>query len=386
MKTCCICDALLSGPVYSSSGLSITSTRSVLNTPLIVFVCPNCFHVQKPALPCIFNYYDKEYRISLESDDFDQLYDKVDGKCIYRTDYQAEIVLNSVDIPLGANVLDYGAGKASTLRKVSAIRPDIVPYVFDVSENYKKNWQEFLPPKQQATYKIPESWKRKFSLITAHFVLEHVEKPGLFFKNIAELLAKDGSVFFTVPNLLSNPGDLLAVDHINHFSITSISTVLKKANLEIVKIDKNIFRGAIVCVAKPCETSVLVNHKDGAGFADKVNDIVRFWLKFDEYLAKTAKRLNNIPTAIFGAGVYGSYIASRIKSFVLLKYFLDNSPHLIKSKHMGIPIISPREIPEDIRVIYSGINPGIARSVLEPLRTDRILEIVYFDEGAFKND
>lgn len=386
MKTCRICGALLSNSVYSSSGSSITSVRSVVNTPLTVYMCPNCFHAQKPAPQYISNYYDKEYRISLESDDFDQLYDKVDSKCIYRTDYQAELVLNSIDIPLGSKILDYGAGKASTLMKVSAIRPDLIPYVFDVSENYKKNWQEFLPPEQQATYQIPESWKYIFSLITAHFVLEHVEDPCLFFKNIAELLVEDGFVFFTVPNLLTNPGDLLAVDHINHFSITSINSALKKANLTIAQIDTSIFRGAIVCVAKLSETSALVDHKDFAGFTDKVNDIVRFWLEFDAHLAKTSKRLNSVPTAIFGAGVYGSYIASKIKNCALLKCFLDNSPHLINSKHMGFPVIAPYEIPEDIRVIYSGLNPSIARSVLEPLRTDRISEIIYFGEGGFGND
>jgi hypothetical protein len=84
--------------------------------------------------------------------------------------------------------------------------------------------------------------------------------------------------------------------------------------------------------------------------------------------------------------VYGSYIASKIMNRVLLKCFLDNSPHLINCKHMGFPVISPYNIPEYISVIYSGLNPSIARSVLEPLKTDRISKIIYFDEGAFNND
>jgi len=349
-------------------------------------MCPSCLHLQKPALEDISNYYDKEYRISLESDDFDQLYDKIDNKFIYRTDYQAKLVLDYINIPLRAKVLDYGAGKASTLRKVSVIRTDLIPYVFDVSQSYKKNWQEFIPSEQQAIYRIPETWKGKFSLITAHFVLEHVKEPCQFFKDITQLLTKDGFVFFTVPNLLTNPGDLLAIDHINHFSITSISRALKKANLAIVKIDDSIFRGGIVCVAKVAKVSNSVIHEDAAGFTDKVNDVVQFWSEFDDHLAKTIKRLNSMPTAIFGAGVYGTYIASKIKDHVLLKCFLDNSPHLINSKHMGIPVISPDEIPADIRVIYSGLNPSVARSVLEPLRTDKISEIIYFNKGSFKND
>jgi hypothetical protein len=108
-------------------------------------------------------------------------------------------------------------------------------------------------------------------------------------------------------------------------------------------------------------------------------------LEFDAHLSKTSNKWNSVPTAIFGAGIYGSYIASKIKNRVFLKCFLDNSPHLINTIHMGYPVIAPYETPEDIRVIYSGLNPTIARSVLEPLKTGRI-KIIYFDEGAFKND
>lgn len=386
MKTCRICGALLNNPIYKSSGPSITSVRSISDKPLALYMCPCCFHVQKPALQHTFDYYDKEYRISLESDDFDQLYDKVDDKCIYRTDYQAALALNSVNIPSGSEILDYGAGKASTLMKISAMRSDLIPYVFDVSDNYKEHWQKFLPPEQQATYQLPESWRNKFSLITAHFVFEHAEDPCFLLNNMADLLAKDGFIFFTVPNLLTNIGDLITVDHINHFSMTSINAALKKTNLSLVNFDKNIFRGAIVCVAKLCEKKDIVDHIDDAGFSAKVNDIVKFWLDFDSQLNKATQKYNHAPSAIFGAGVYGSYIASKIKNSTLLKCFLDNSPHLINSKHMGFPVISPHNISEDISVIYAGLNPKIARSVLDPLKTDRISKIIYFDDGAFKND
>ena len=385
MENCRICGGALSDPVYRSSGMSITSVRSVSDTPLTVYMCPSCFHVQKPALQSTDTYYDKDYRISLESDDFDQLYDKVDNKCIYRTDYQAELLLNSVDVPFKARILDYGAGKASTLMKISALRPDLIPYVFDVSDNYRKYWQ-VLPEEQQATYTISGSWKNTFSLIMAHFVLEHVEDPVVFFLNIADLLIEEGCIFFTVPNVLTNPGDLIVVDHINHFSFPSITAALNKANLSIVTIDKSIFRGALVCVAKLNVKSTLADHYDSSDFADKFNDIVRFWLDFDRRLDKATKKYMSASTAIFGAGVYGSYIAAKIKDSVMLRCFLDNSPHLINSKHMGFPVFAPYDMPEDISVIYSGLNPSIARSVLTSFQKDRISNVIFFDEGAFKND
>jgi 2-polyprenyl-3-methyl-5-hydroxy-6-metoxy-1,4-benzoquinol methylase len=385
MKNCRICGGALSDPVYSSSGMSITSVRSVHGTSLTVYMCPSCFHVQKPALQSTDTYYDKDYRISLESDEFDQLYDKVENKCIYRTDYQAELVLNSVDVPFKARILDYGAGKASTLMKISALRPDLVPYVFDVSDTYKKYWQ-VLSREQQATYNIPRSWENAFSLVMAHFVLEHVEDPCRFFSNIADLLTDEGYLFFTVPNILTNPGDFIVADHINHFSFSSITTALKNTSLSIVTIDKSIFRGAIVCVAKLNVKSTPADHNDSSDFTGDISKIVRYWLDFDRHLDRTAKRYMSASTAIFGAGVYGSYIAAKIKDSVLLRCFLDNSPHLINSRHMGFPVFAPHDMPEDIRVIYSGLNPSIARRVLASLQKDRISNVIFFDEGAFEND
>lgn len=380
MKACRICGRVLNGPVYSASTESITSVRSIITTPLVVYICHNCCHVQKPALPSASEYYDKDYRISLESDNFDQLYDTVGDRCIYRTDYQAELVLNLVNLPSNARILDFGAGKASTLSKIISRRPDLVPFVFDVSDNYKKYWIN-LPNEQSATHKIPDSWGNKFSLVMAHFVLEHVEYPIIFFNSVAKLLNENGYFFFTIPNLFSNPGDLIAVDHVNHFSIISIKELLQKTNFSLVAIDETLFRGAWVCVAKRGNDLSRKDIKAQLVFENKINDVVKFWLEFDKKLKIATDKFKTFPSAIFGAGVYGTYIAAKIRDFTRLKCFLDNSPHLANSSHLGFPVVVPQNIPEDIEIIYSGLNPYIARSVLEPLRTNRISEIVYFDQG-----
>jgi len=382
MNVCRICGSMLGHPMYSSSGPSITSVRTVLDVPLALYLCPQCHHAQKAALLDTSDYYDSEYRISLQSDDFDQLYDLINGKSIYRTDYQAELVLKSTNIPAGSSILDYGAGKASTLNKIATARPDLVPYAFDVSEDYRDSWCTFLLQERQATYRIPESWDRLFSLVMAHFVLEHAEDPCGFFSNISKLLAPDGMLFFSVPNLISNPGDLLAIDHINHFSISSIHAALKKTGMSLVSVDKDVFRGAIVCVAKRNNAAPEISFNEQPGYENEIKGIANFWTEYDNRLELAVAQYPDLPAAIFGAGVYGSFIASKIGNRAVLKCFLDNSLHLANSTHMELPVIPPSNISGDIQIIYSGLNPAIARAVLEPLRTDKIKEIVYFDEGV----
>ncbi|RNC68879.1 MAG: methyltransferase domain-containing protein [Desulfuromonadales bacterium] len=385
MKVCRICGSSLNEPVYISSGPSITSVRSVCDASLSVYFCPTCLHLQKPAREFNSQYYDSQYRISLESAEHDQLYDKVDGKYVYRTDFQAQLVIDATEIPVGAKILDYGAGKASTLKNVCAERPDLKPYVFDVSDNYQTHWEDFIPAAQQATYHVPDLWHGLFSLVTSHFVMEHVDDPLILLSQIALLLADDGVLFFTVPDILKNPGDMIVTDHINHFSIKSIGTALEKAGLSLISASKELFRGAIVCVAGRVSDSRNFDD-DGTGYVERLHGIIEYWRRFDLHLIETSGRLYETPSAIFGAGVYGSYIASKISRIVPVQCFLDNSPHLIHTTHMDLPIISPTEIPESIRAIYSGLNPGIAHAVLEPLRGDGTRELIYFDEGDEGND
>ncbi|RLE37343.1 hypothetical protein DRJ17_06795 [Candidatus Woesearchaeota archaeon] len=381
MNNCRICGSLLGEPVYSSGGPSISSVRTVIDVPLSAFLCPECSHTQKPALQNSADYYDKRYRISLTSKDFDQVYDVVDGKCIYRTDYQSEVILKTTSIAAGSKVLDYGAGKASTLKKITAARPDIVPYVFDVSEDYMESWGEFLPKDRQAAYQIPESWNSTFSLVTAHFVLEHAEDPCEVLSNISQLLSPDGTLFFSVPNLLSNPGDLLAVDHVNHYSFDSINVALARANLTLVSVDENIFRGAIICVAKRKASPTADTRRDGGKCKDEIERIAVFWSRFDRLLEEAASLYTNVPSAIYGAGLYGTYIASKIAGRVSCECFLDKSPHLIGGEHMGLPIKAPCDLPSNIRVMYAGLNPNIARSALDLYKTRGIENIIYFDDG-----
>jgi hypothetical protein len=379
-KFCRICGSSRIEPLYFSEGQSITSVRVVVDIPIKVYLCMECFHAQKEALHNTSDYYDSQYRISLQSDDFDQLYDVVDGKCVYRTDFQAEVVLNLAQIPAGAKILDYGAGKASTLQKIITTRPDLVPFVFDVSDSYRVFWDKFVPKKQQASYILPESWSGYFSLLTAHFVLEHAEEPSKLLSSISNLLIPGGVFFFSVPNSLTNPGDLLAVDHINHFSDRSIKVALANANFSLVSIDKNIFRGTIVCVAMKNGTSVPSVIDDDCKFISQMKEIASFWGKFENKLLDSLKVHSDEPAAIFGAGIYGSYIALKIKDKCLCKCFLDNSRHLANSTHMGLPVLPPADIPDDIKVIYAGLNPKIARSVLESLEKSKPLRVVFFDD------
>ena len=352
MTVCRICRATLNTPVYVRNGPALTSICTILDVDTVVYLCENCGHVQTNEFSSVETYYDTEYKISMQSDEHDQLYDVVNGKPVYRTEKQT-VILQDIGIPTGAKILDYGAAKGETLARLYKRRPDIYPYLFDVSDDYKNHWGRHFPESKHATYQTPMEWNNYFDLITAHFVLEHVEDPVGIINNMCELLAPKGRIFFTVPDPIGNPGDLLVVDHLSHFTINSIVTLLQRSGLSSQSISQDVFRGAHTVVAvEKHNGNVYDQHQDDLR---KIKNYLESWARILNKLERQVKSNAGKKTVIYGAGFYGALIASRMPSKPFC--FLDRNPHLQGQQNMGCPVFSPSDCVEDVEIVYVGLNP-----------------------------
>lgn len=355
MNTCRICQEQLNHPDYLTPSPAITSLATSLDVPTAVSVCRACGHVQSPDLPNVQAFYDHDYRISLQSDDHDQLYAIEPEGPVFRTTHQAKLLL-SLDMPQGSKVMDFGAGKATTLRLLLDHRPDIKPYVFDISDDYRAHWADWVPKGAQATYKIPKAWAEKFDLITAHFVLEHVTDPVAVLTTLRQCLAPGGRLFFTVPDPISNPGDLLVVDHLNHFVPASIARALTLAGLKEELNRQDFFAGAHVVVSSsgnqesnlpPNSQTVLAALDDWKALLSRVEDQV---------LAA-----GNGPIAIYGAGFYAALFSTQINVRAIC--FLDQNPYLQGGTLNGLPVIAPEKCPKETKILLVALNPTRARKI-----------------------
>lgn len=359
---------------------ALTSVTTLLSVPTRVTVCRVCGHAQSDDLPDTAKFYDAEYRISLASDDHDQLYAAIEGRPIYRTDHQAELVLSLADPRRGASVLDYGAGKATTLRKVIARRTDLVPHVFDVSDDYREHWDKWLQREHCAVGVLPADWQGRFDLVTAHFVLEHVLDPIEILRQLGSLLKSDGALFLSVPDAIANPGDLIVVDHTSHFSAASLERAFALAGFGSVRLDRGAFAGAIVAIAKT-NSGASTQPNDPAQAAQAFVRLSEDWTVMGSHLDAAAASRQGRPSAIYGAGVYGSFIAGRIGGRIDLSCFIDRNPHVRAGPHMDRPVLAPDQLPSNIEVVYAGLNPMKARAILAdvPEWQGRAVEIVYLD-------
>lgn len=382
MTACRVCGAALGAPAYHAPSPAMTSIMTLLSEPTEAFICDDCGHAQSPNLPDISAFYDTGYRISLASEDHDQIFSvTAAGEPIYRTAHQAAIGLEMLDLPQGARLLDYGAAKATTLRKMMAIRPDLRPAVFDVSADYAAFWDGWVPAEEQATYEVPPGWDGAFDAVMSHFVLEHVEAPAPFLAQICRLLRPGGQVLISVPDVAANPGDMIVADHLSHFSAPSLARALADAGFGAVVFDTASFPGAFFVTARKGAAAATVPAGDVAKAVAHARDICAFWSEAVRHVDTAAERLAEHRVAIYGAGFYGAWIASRLGTQADVAVFLDQNPNLAGSTLHGRPVVPPSALPADVEAVFVGLNPKKARGIVSqvPVLQRERLELVWLE-------
>lgn len=363
---CLVCGTPSGAAAYRFDGpASVTSTARPVALPTVVFICDVCAHVQTPPLDDLAGYYDTAYNVRLESEHGDDLYAVRDGVPLYRTQHQAQIALDTLALPPGAAVLEYGCGKAMSLRRMLALRPDLDGAVFDVSDAYRSAWDAFVPRENQAAYDPPRAWNGRFDAVVSFFALEHAADPHAFLSTIRRLLRPGGALHLVVPNVRRNAGDFIVVDHVNHFMPSSLRRVLSATGFAQTEIDEDAHDCAYVVRARRDITAApAAAAEDASCFAEEARGLAAFWSAASEAVAAFERdRARGRRSAIYGSGFYGAFIASRLADRSNLACFLDRNPHQHAQRPFDRPVLSPEELPGDVRVVYVGLNPAHARAV-----------------------
>ena len=378
---CRVCDCPIGEVALSLPAPGLTSLTTPLDAPTEVAICEACGHCQSPDPTALEAFYDNEYKISLQSDDFDQLHGMENGQPVFRTDRQVQVLLGLVDLAHGARVLDYGAAKAQSTRALLAKRPDLQPYVFDVSDDYRLHWQGWLPEGHGATYQLPAEWQGRFDLITTYFVLEHVAEPTEHLQQLRNLLAPGGRLFLIVPDSLANIGDVLIVDHVNHFSRSSLRRACMLAGLRVDHFDDTTFTGGLAL-------SAYADPEARGPEADEIGAAVSGFKRACEHWRQTRAVLRGqvatragAPLALHGAGFYGSFVLQQVGADADIPVVLDANPHLQGDTFSGKTVIAPSQLPDEIKTVIVALNPGIARRVVGDgsLYGRRGLDLIFLD-------
>jgi SAM-dependent methyltransferase len=378
---CNVCGSDLGVPIYESeSARSLTSLCELADARARVWSCAVCSHLRSPRMPDQAAYYATEYRISLGADDEDQIYEVRGDQVVYRTEHQIDTLFARLDPKHGALMLDYGCAKAAGPQRILQRRPDIVMHLFDVSDMYRDHWKRLVPLDRTAVDETTPEWQERFDIVTSFFAIEHMEEPRIVVARMAALLKAGGTLYGIVPDTFGNVADFVVSDHVNHFTHPSLSRLLASCGFGDLAIDASAHRGALVFTARKGAPSSQTNDAV-APVREQSLRLADYWRGLGSRLRASEERLASLPTAIYGAGFYGSWICSALSRPEQIRCFLDRSPFEQGRRRFGKPIVRPDQLPDDVGALYVGLNPAIARDTLAnaTFLERRKVELVFLD-------
>ncbi|HEY4378328.1 MAG TPA: class I SAM-dependent methyltransferase [Acidimicrobiales bacterium] len=374
MTACAVCGSPIAEPLYrSSGGRAVTSMTVALDQDTVVYCCDVCAHLQTPPIGDLDAYYATAYRILLESEEEDQLYEVVDGQATFRAQHQAETFLRLVDLGPGARVLDYGAAKGATMRRVREARPDVAIHFYDVSDMYSPYWQKLVADDAWATFELPAEWSASFDVVTSFFMIEHVEHPADVVAAQFGLLRPGGTIYAVVPNPSYNIGDFVVVDHTNHFSGSSLERLMVDAGFHDVEVDDDAHHGAwVVQGRRPEHRSAPAARRVAVEpHLARARELAAFWSSARDRVAQAEADVAGRRVAMYGAGFYGAFIRAGLAHPDAVEAYVDQNPHLQGTEHDGRPVVAPADLDPAITDVLVGLNPLHARPIIEAIEAWR---------------
>lgn len=375
MTECNICESPIDVPIYvSTAHRSLTSLSQVHDQATQVYFCNHCEHLQTAPIIPIDDYYAHQYELFVSGDDDDLLYAVVNGRPVYHSEHRIQTLLNKLSIRTGAHVLDFGCAKGATLKALRSIRPDVIPYYYDVTDRYTSYWRREVDRPQWSVQTLPTTWQGKMDLVCSFYVLEHVLDPVATVRSMAELLADDGYLYFAVPNALANPADMIVADHLQHFGVKSLELVLRNSGLDLVEIDTESHASAYVVIARKARAArggakgMAQDNRTGRSVKEDYARYAELWSTLSSRIRDfEATVAGERPACIYGAGFYGNFVASSLRHPENIACFVDQNAHLQGREILGKRIVAPADVDASIAVVYVGLNPKVARKAIQSI-------------------
>lgn len=384
--SCPVCGAKGLVPVYDSgTATSLSSLCQILPGSKIVSYCGNCGHLAANGVADAEAFYETDYRILLDEEDEDQIYEASGDRIVTRTDHQMAVLTAKIALHAGLDILDFGCAKAAMARKITEATPGIGMHLFDVSRMYEPFWDRFVSKDRQAIHQTPEEWNGRFDVVTSFFAFEHIPDPAAAMAHVAQLLKPGGQFYMIVPDVTGNAADFIVIDHVNHFTPPSAKRLMADAGFGEIDVDRQSHRGALVVTGRKSAAASSETDQAAAKAAilAHARGLAEFWSKAAETVrADEAALPPDAKVAIYGSGFYGAFIQANLERPEATACFLDRSPWQQGKELFGVPIIPPADLPEGIATVYTGLNPVIAHDVMQaqPWAERPGLRIVYLQE------
>ncbi len=262
-------------------------------------------------------------------------------------------------LPSSGRLLDVGCGNGALLRSFAAEFPSWELVGVDRSES-GADVVRAIPGVERFVVGGPADAPGRYDLISLVHVLEHVPEPLPFLSEVAARLAPRGAVLIDVPCFGANPFDLVVVDHVMHFSFTTLRELSRRAGYALRAYSSDLIRkehAALLTLAD----DIASNDGRGSRAPDNAAAAVSHLQGLATWLPR---RFAGQQVGILGTGIAATWACEQLQNEVAC--FVDEDPHRFGKRYMGSPVVSPADVPNDLTVFVAQ-PPLMAREIADRL-------------------
>jgi len=283
------------------------------------------------------------------------VFDQNSGQSASRSSILIEKLSSQTTLTGTGRLLDIGCGNGALLRAFSHRFPEWRMIGTELNEKYRSE-VESIHGVESMKACPPAEIDGTFDIITMVHVLEHVPNPIGFLNELRSKLDPQSLLVIEVPNYLRNPFDLLIADHSTHFTVESLSKVVRAAGFHVEFVTSEWIPKELTLVAKKSgeeQVNAGIHSLNEASHAV----LTLLWL---ECLVQESQSLAKQNTfGVFGTSIAGTWLHQELHGRV--SFFVDEDPSRIGKLYMGIPVYHPRDVPPGL-LVYLPIpsNHGIS--------------------------
>jgi SAM-dependent methyltransferase len=320
-------------------------------------------------------FYQDDYDLHSESVEAEFVYFD-SGKAIGLYDNILNFIRDGVKLGATGRALDIGCGKGMLLNRFQHHFENWSLAAVEPSKNATRFFAKVMPKLQvfEGPFEASPFAREQFDFVMANGVLEHVPSPVAFMKSFASCMRPGGYGFIGVPNLVSNPADLLTLDHLSKLTPNVTREIFRSSGLRVVAETVPTTRVPMWFVVQLDEAAagrpVQVRVEEELQIAERSNDYIKkSFASCDAAVA--AARADGRKIAVYGTGLIALGAlnhTSLAKKDVLCIY--DDNPSLWGQERWGISVRNPEELATSTEVghVVISANPCYYQAIEKRIR------------------
>ena len=312
----------------------------------LFFSCSFCGTIQKnlnrtwkSEVAQIYN----EYEVYAPAKGAEQYIFTQNGAGTSRSAALLDGLINENSLPQSGRLLDIGCCNGAFLAQASQKLPKWSFVGSDISDHDRERVESIPSVESFQLTDDPLSIDGLFDVITMIHVLEHVPHPADWLSKVRQKLRPNGTLLIAVPDVSKNPYDLLVLDHASHFTLESLSNLLKLSGFKVKSVSTAGQRKELLLFVEQAPINSSMLSFDSKALASRhlssLEDICQWAVEYN-----THDHLG-----IFGSSLSGSWLHKYLGKKV--DFFVEEDPNRVSQIHRGLPIISPSDIPPNSTVI-----------------------------------